>query len=76
MCDDIPRCVIEAAHARWVEEARQIVQRVAGLDPDGPLAPMRPAAVWRCDAVAESREGRRLECRDAALIAAIGKLWR
>jgi len=75
MCDDTPRCVTLAAHARWVEEARQAVVRVAGLDPDGPLEPMRPAAVWQ-------REGERRpervyrEARDAALIAAIGKLWR
>jgi hypothetical protein len=44
-------------------------------DPDGPLEPMRLAAVWRRDAVAEWREAARRTDRDAALIAAIGKLW-
>ncbi|HYJ44073.1 MAG TPA: hypothetical protein VEW06_06415 [Xanthobacteraceae bacterium] len=74
---DTPRCVIEAAHARWVSEAqeridRQVCVRVAGLDPDGPLEPMRPAVVWQRDAEWRAIVQRAdQDARDAALVAAL-----
>jgi hypothetical protein len=85
MNDDTPRCVIEAAHARWVEEARQaimagrlspnaarrLIVRVAGLDPDGPLEPMRPAPPSEMARLEAAVSEMRHACRDAALIAAL-----
>jgi hypothetical protein len=51
---------------------RRAAARVAGLDPDGPLQPMRPVgrSVYYERKAQEERDD-----RDAALISAIAKLW-
>lgn len=90
MCDEIPRAAIEAAHQAWTlrmeapmpSETHRLTlddepPRTAERDdPDGPPEPMMPAFWHNAEAcMALDAEKQRAYDRDAALIAAIAKLW-
>jgi len=57
-----------------IELLRQI-QHAAGVDPDGPPRPMRPAGAWCEDAAALCAEHYRKVERDAMLRRAVRLLW-